>query len=121
MADVDDGFQDAVIDMVARDVSRDRNGKALPTWPVTPTLQIDPIPDTALGDAILPFDEEMIGANSYDGTAWDGNRTRFFRDMLLSRREERSSNGRDAGASGGQGLRVATSDPVAARTVERRP
>jgi len=88
MADLDNWFDDKLIDMVAKDVRdphpgyRDREGNVLPTVPWEPSPQIDPIPDTALGDAIQPFNEELIRAQQYDGDVWDGGRTSFFRDMV---------------------------------------
>ena len=80
---INDAFDDKLIELVAKDRPRDSEGRVLPTLPWEPSPQIDPIPDTALGDAIQPFDEEMIRAKQYDGDAWDGGKTSFFRDMVL--------------------------------------
>jgi HK97 family phage major capsid protein len=83
MSDLEDRFEDKLIDMVARDRPRDQYGNLLPSVPAYPSLQIDPIPDTALGDAIQPFDEEMSRAQQYVGDAWDGTKTSYFRDKCV--------------------------------------
>jgi Phage capsid family len=82
MANLDDRFQDAVIDLVAKDRPRDSEGRVLPTVPWEPSPQIDPIPDTVLGDAIQPFNEDLIRAQQYDGDVWDGSKTSYFRDLV---------------------------------------
>jgi Phage capsid family len=76
---VDEQFADALIDLVATP-PRDREGRVIPSWPQTPTYQLDPMP--AGGDPILPFDEELISAEQYDGDVWDGGTTSYFRDMV---------------------------------------
>jgi hypothetical protein len=79
---INDAFDDKLIELVSKDRPRDSEGRNLPTVPWEPSLRIDPIPDTALGDPIQPFDEEMVRAGSYDGTVWDGGKTSYFRDLV---------------------------------------
>jgi HK97 family phage major capsid protein len=81
MSDLDDRFQDKLIELVERDVLRNQWGEALPTVPVYETLQVDPIP-AETGTPVQPFNEDLIKANQYDGRAWDGGQTSYFRDLV---------------------------------------
>lgn len=81
MANVDDRFDDALIDLVGKDRPRDSRGEQIPTWPQFPTQYVEPIPDATF--PVQPLDEELIRANQYAGNAWDGGKTSYFRDMLL--------------------------------------
>jgi HK97 family phage major capsid protein len=80
MSDLEERFTDKLIDMAAKDRPRDSEGRVLPNWPQEPTFQVEPTP--AGVDPILPFDEELITAQQYDGKAWDGRSTSYFRDKV---------------------------------------
>ena len=81
MGRIDDAFDDKLIDMAQRDRLRDSEGKVIPNWPVSP-----PPPEIEFGEntrPILPFNEDRARAHAYDGKAWDGTKTSYFRDLIL--------------------------------------